>query len=87
MVVFLVEATAGFLSPPGWLYSQDHRRILQDTPLAYEVLIPDSEATLHWVSLETCCSDLLDPFFIERGFFSGEREIGERETNGSIVMT
>jgi hypothetical protein len=33
--------------------------------------------------LETC-SDLLDPFFIERGF-SAEREIGEIETNGSIV--
>ena len=85
MVVFLVEATAGFMSPLGLLYSQDHRRILHYTPLAYEVLIPDSEATLHWVFLETC-SDLLDPFFIERGF-SAEREIGERETNGSIVMT
>ncbi len=47
MVVFLVEATAGFMSPLGLLYSQDHRRILHYTPLAYEVLIPDSGATLH----------------------------------------
>ncbi len=30
------------------------------------------------------CSDQLDPFYIERGF-PAEREIGKRETNGSVV--